>query len=112
MNPKNAYLARKDAEKTAFMHDVEAIVRQYDSDTLMITLHEEFGWGHDRLMDLCEKWKQRQIEYREAVNPSKKNESDYQQARIDRILVQIIRGKRKLIPFDERYPTLRKVKFY
>lgn len=111
MGQKNAYLARKEAEKTAFMHDIESIVHQYDADTLMITLHEEFGWGYDRLMDLSKKWKQRQVEYREAVNPDKKNESDIQQARIDRMLVQIIRGKQKLIPFDERYPALRKIKY-
>ena len=113
MANKNAYLAQKDAEKQATITCTERIVKQYCIDTLLITLHEKHGWGYDRLMKLLDEWEATRIEYREAVNPNpkdKKNEASYQQSRIDRMMVQIIRGKQELIPFEERYPTLRKIK--
>lgn len=113
MSNKNGYLAKKDAEKQATIRGTELIVKQYCIDTLLITLHEQHGWGYDRLMQLLDDWQATRIKYKDAVNPDpkdKKNETTYQQAKIDRMMVQIIRGKQELIPFEERYPTLRKIK--
>jgi hypothetical protein len=115
---KNAYLEKLQEQKRLdnqlLAQHVESVIRQYDSDTLIITIHEEFGWGYDRIMRLLLAWKERQVTYREAVNPDnkdKQNESDYWQEQLDRMMVQIIRGKQDLIPFDERYPTLEKIKY-
>ena len=109
---KNAYLEKQQAAKTAFMHSVEHIVRQYDIDTLCIVLNEEFGWGYDRIMDLLEKWHTVRVQYRDAINPDICTEADVAQEHMDRELVRIIRGKAPLIPFDERYhKCVKKIKY-
>lgn len=108
---KNAYLERQKAAKKDFMNSVELIVKQYCIDTLTITLHEEYGWGYDRLMKLMEQWTENRKKYQEAINPDVYVESDVAQEHIDRIMVQIIRGKQELVPFAERYPTLKKIKY-
>ena len=111
MVKKNAYLEKKESEKKAFMNSVELIVKQYCIDTLLITLHEKEGWGYDRLMRLMDDWQKTRLKYMDAINPDVKNEADYQQEKIDRLMVQIIRGKQELVPFAERYPTLKKIKY-
>jgi hypothetical protein len=108
---KNAYLERQKAAKTDFMNSVELIVKQYCIDTLQITLHEEYGWGYDRLAKLMEQWADNRKKYQEAINPDVYVESDVAQEHMDRIMVQIIKGKQDLIPFAERYPTLKKNKY-
>jgi hypothetical protein len=108
---KNAYLEKQRAAKNNFMNSVELVVKQYCIDTLTITLHQEYGWGYDRLMKLMDDWEANRKQYQEAINPAVYVEADVAQEHIDRILAQIIRGKTDLVPFEERYPTLMKVKY-
>ena len=107
---KNAYLERQKAAKMDFMHSVEVIIKQYCIDTLIITLHEEYGWGYDRLMKLMDQWADNRARFQEAINPDY-IEADVAQERIDRIMNQIIKGKQELVPFAERYPTLKQIKY-
>ena len=107
---KNPYLEKQRADKKAFMNSVELIVKQYCIDTLTITLHEEYGWGYDRLMKLMDDWAATRKKYQEAINPDFV-EADVAQEHMDRIMARIIRGKMDLIPFEERYPTLKKIKY-
>lgn len=111
MAKKSAYLAQREADKKAFMNSVELVIKQYCIDTLLITMHEKDGWGYDKLMRLMEDWRLTRLEYQEAINPCDSNEADYKQEKIDRMMLQIIRGKQELIPFAERYPTLKKIKY-
>lgn len=87
--------------------DCEAI---YCIDTLIITLQEEYGWGYDRLMNLMVQWDRNRKKFQEAINPDNV-EADVAQDHIDRIMERIIRGKQEMIPFQERYPTLKKIKY-
>ena len=107
---KNAYLEKQRADKHAFMNSVELIVKQYCIDTLIITLQEEYGWGYDRLMNLMVQWDRNRKKFQEAINPDNV-EADVAQDHIDRIMERIIHGKQKMIPFEERYPTLKKIKY-
>ena len=107
---KNAYLEKQRADKKAFMNSVELIVKQYCIDTLIITLQEEYGWGYDRLMNLMVQWDRNRKKFQEAINPDNV-EADVAQDHIDRIMERIIRGKQEMIPFQERYPTLKKIKY-
>lgn len=91
---KNAYLERQKADKKAFMNSVELIVKQYCID----------------LMALMDQWKANRDKYQDAINPDLV-EADVAQAHVDRIMERIIRGKMELIPFEERYPTLKKIKY-
>ena len=111
MNKKNAYLEKQRDAKTDFMHKVEHIVRQYDIDTLCITLNEGDGYGYDRIMDLLDRWHQTRVKYRDAINPNVCVEADVAQEQMDRELKRIIRGKAPLIPFEERQPFVRKIKY-
>lgn len=110
MGQKNAYLEKQRADKHAFMNSVELIVKQYCIDTLIITLQEEYGWGYDRLSKLMVQWDHNRKKFQDAINPDNV-EADVAQDHIDRIMERIIRGKQKMIPFEERYPTLKKIKY-
>ena len=40
-----------------------------------------------------------------------RREADVRQEHMDRVMAQIISGKQELIPFAERYPELKKVRY-
>ena len=61
-------------------------------------------------MALMDQWKANRDKYQDAINPDLV-EADVAQAHVDRIMERIIRGKMELIPFEERYPTLKKIKY-
>ena len=111
MGKNNAYLQKQQEKKTAFMNAVEHIVRQYDIDTLIITLNEDYGFGYDRLMELLDKWNDTRKKYRPAINPDCFDEADVAQEHIDQHMVRIMRGKAPLIPFEERYIALKKIRY-
>ena len=118
MGCKNAYLKKlqeeREADKRYMMNWTELIMKQYCIDTLQITIHEHFGWGVDRIDELTKLWQQNMNKYQEAINPDNKdkaNEADCWQERMDREFIKILRGKRQLMPFEERYPRLDKIKY-
>lgn len=88
----------------------QMLVCQYMQDTLQLALHQTEGWGYDRIVRLCKAWQHIRDEYRPAINPSNP-EADVMQEHMDRVLAQIISGKQELIPFAERYPELKKVRY-
>ena len=118
MGCKNAYLKKlqeeKEAAKRGMMKWTELVIRQYCIDTLQITMHEHFGWGVERIDQLTELWEKTRAEYQEAINPDNKdksNEADYQQARMDRVFARIVKDTRPVVPFEERYPYIDKIKY-
>ena len=80
------------------------------TDTLQLTLHEHYGFGYDRIMEMTEHWREALEEYRPALN-SKNAEADVLQEHMDRAMLQIMRGKGEFLSFEERYPELRKVRY-
>ena len=110
MNGKNAWIEKQKAAKNTVMHSAENLTKQYMLDTLCIAIHESEGWGYDRIMRLLDAWKDTREEYRLALCPND-SEADVAQEHMDRMLVQIINGKQELIPFAERYPDLRGIKY-
>ena len=110
-NPKNAYLAKQQAQKDAFMHCVERLVKQYMIDTLHITLNQTEGWGYERLVRLTENWEKTREEFRPALNPLRDAEADVAQEHVDRILKRIVGNKGPFYPWPTRYPDLKGVKY-
>ena len=106
----NSYLEKKALEREAWIRTAERLTEQFMTDTLQMTLHEHFGFGYDRIMELMVHWRDTLQEYRPALH-SKHAECDVKQEHMDRCMLQILRGKGELIPFDERYPELRKVRY-
>ena len=88
----------------------QRLTSQYMIDTLQMAIHQTEGWGYDRIMRLTEAWVQTQKEYTPALN-SNDPAADVMQEHMDRVMAQIINGKAELIPFPDRYPDLKKIKY-
>ena len=110
MAKQSAYLQRRNAELDAAFNAGAAMALQFATDTLQITIHQKNGWGYDRVMRLTHDWIDTQREYKPALN-CKDPEADVRQEHMDRVLAQIINGKAELIPFPDRYPDLKKIKY-
>lgn len=88
----------------------QKLMVQYMSDTLQIAIHQTEGWGYDRIMRLCDAWTQVRREYSSVMNDNDPS-SDVYREHMDRVMLEIIGKKQDLIPFDSRYPELKKVKY-
>lgn len=99
-----AKLGRAESERVATMR---RITQQILLDTLMITMHEDFGWGYDRLKKLEGKWSETVESYLPALTGGM--ESDVYQERLDRALRSCIGDKQDFIDFKERYPEIRQI---
>lgn len=111
MMQKSGMLQKLDEARTDGMHIGEQIMKQYMTDTLQIALHRTERFGFIRTMRLTKVWLEVQREYRPALNPVKNQEADVAQAHMDAELQDIIKGHMKLIPFQERFWMLKKVKY-
>lgn len=98
MAKQSAYLQRRDAQLDAVFWAGAAMAAQFAVDTLQMTMHQQEGWGYDRIMRVTHEWMETQREYRPALN-FKDPEAE------------IIRDKAKLIPFPDRYKDLKKVRY-
>lgn len=109
MPKQSGYLQRQAAREQAIIDAVDQTVRQLMLDTLQITLHTEYGCGFDRIKALSEAWAKVYNQLHGAVERGP--EQDVAQEHLDRALLEIMRGKQELIPFPERYPHLREIKY-
>ena len=110
MAKQSAYLQRRDAQLDAVFWAGAAMAAQFAVDTLQMTMHQQEGWGYDRIMRVTHEWMETQREYRPALN-CKDPEADVRQVHMDRVLTQIISGKQELHPFESGYPELKKIKY-
>lgn len=110
MGNQSGLLARIEAQKNEVMSVTEGITRQFDVDTMQIALNRAEGLGYDKIMNITRIWEDVRKEYHKALRP-KDPEADVAQEHMDREMVRIIRGKAELIPFPNRYPDLKKVRY-
>ena len=110
MAKQSAYLQRRDAELDATFNAGAAMAMQFAMDILQMALHQTEGWGYDRIMRITHNWVAVQREYKPALD-CRNPEADVRQEHMDRVMTQIISGKQELIPFAERYPELKKVRY-
>ena len=104
----NPYLTKKRAEIDAYMQTAERITRQFDVDTFQIALarYEKLDLGFMRIMEITLLAEQVREEYRGAV--IKGPEADWYRYHMDQELMEIAKGKAQVIPFESRYPELKK----
>lgn len=100
---------QQEREDAALMAGIRIGV-QYAIDTLNISLNEADGWGYDRQMRLMEIWRSNRQFYKAALN-CREVESDVYRDKLDKGLITVIGGKSALIPFRERYPDLKPVRY-
>lgn len=110
MAKQSGYLQRRNAELDAAFNAGAAMALQFATDTLQITIYQKNGWGFDRVMRLTKDWGDTQREYKPALN-CKDPAADVCQEHMDRILAEIIRDHMTLIPFPDRYPNAKKIKY-
>lgn len=110
MGKQSGFLQRQKQIQNNIMNAAENLSKQFMLDTLQITLHKDFGWGYDRQKQLLGAWEKRRSEYRTALDPNNK-EADVAQEHLDVALVDMMAGRQPLIPFSERYPELKKIKY-
>lgn len=103
---RSGYLQQRDGRTQALLDVMQRTMKQYMLDTLLITMHEDFGWGYDRLSRLAEKWGETYDVYFPAMQSIE--ESDVYQERLDRATRSYI-GDNQLYPFAERYPEIRQL---
>ena len=88
---------------------VREIAGQYDADTIIIALAEEFGFGYDRIMRLLRRWTEVRDRYEGALSPQKDKEGDVKQEHLDRKILEIMEQAGKeadFLPFAKRYPAI------
>lgn len=88
---------------------VREITGQYDADTVIIALAEEFGFGYDRIMRLLRRWTEVRSRYEGALSPQKDDEGDVKQVHLDRKILEIMAQAGKaadFMPFKKRYPAI------
>ena len=45
---RSGYLQQRDARTQMLLDVMQRTMKQYMLDTLLITMHEDFGWGYDQ----------------------------------------------------------------
>lgn len=79
---RSGYLQQRDGRTQVLLDVMQRTMKQYMLDTLLITMHEDFGWGYDRLSRLAEKWGETYDAYFPAMLSTE--ESDVYQEKLDR----------------------------
>lgn len=103
-----------DRQRTAFENGAEIgerIARQFDIDCFQIALgrYEKRNFGFQVIKELSDLAEQVREEYKPVLRNGP--ESDVYQAHMDQELLEIIKGNMELIPFEKRYPEIKKPKY-
>lgn len=96
---------------TAFENGAETgerIARQFDIDCFQIALarYPKRNFGFQVIMEISDLAEQVRAEYKPALQGGP--EADVYQHHMDQELSEIIKGNMELIPFEKRYPELKK----
>lgn len=103
---RSGLLQKRDALTQERLDVMQRTMKQYMLDTLLITMHEDFGWGYERLSRLAEKWGETYDRYFFALQST--DESDVWQERLDRATLAFL-GEHAFYPFPERYPEIKRL---
>ena len=85
------------------------VIGQFWETYLQVTLHQEFGFGYDRIKRLTDAWGKTYNQFHDALDGG--TEADYWQEKLDRLLLDLLRDHQALIPFGERYPEIREITY-
>ena len=111
MAKQSGFLKRQELNTEDFSIKMQYTTKQFMIDTLQLALHESEGWGYERLMRLAVEWEQVRKEYQPVLEP-RDIMCDVKQEHMQRIFERICAPKKiKPIPFVERYPYLKGVRY-
>lgn len=104
---KSGYLAKRSAAEKETLAVMQEIMEQFLFDTAVITLHEDFGWGYERLKRFEQKWSETHDHFIAALEGGM--ESDVYQERLDRPLRAIVGDRQEFHDFHDRYPMIKQL---
>lgn len=107
---QSGYMAKQIAMRQALIDATERVTQQLMMDTLQIVLHNELGFGYDRIMRITKAWGCEYNHYHDVFNV-KHAEADVLRVHLDRELADILKGHQDLIPFEERYPEIKEITY-
>ena len=107
---QSGYMAKQLAMRQALIDATERVTQQLMMDTLQIVLHNELGFGYDRIMRITKAWGCEYNHYHDVFNV-KHAEADVLRVHLDRELTDILKGHQDLIPFEERYPEIKEITY-
>lgn len=106
---QSAYLIQQLETRRRLVQAAERVTQQLMLDTLQVTLHQEFGFGYDRIKRLTDAWGKTYNQFHDALDGG--TEADYWQEKLDRLLLDLLRDHQALIPFGERYPEIQEITY-
>ena len=107
---QSGFMAKQLAMQRALIEATERVTQQLMMDTLQIVLHNELGFGYDRIMRITEAWGSEYNHYHDALS-IKHVEADVLRVHLDRELADILKGHQDLIPFEDRYPEIKEIAY-
>ena len=107
---QSGYMAKQLAMRQALIDATERVTQQLMMDTLQIVLHNDLGFGYDRIMRITKAWGSEYNHYHDVFNV-KHAEADVLRVHLDRELTDILKGHQDLIPFEERYPEIKEITY-
>ena len=107
---QSGYMEKQLAMRQALIDATERVTQQLMMDTLQIVLHNELGFGYERIMRITKAWGSEYNHYHDVFNV-KHAEADVLRVHLDRELTDILKGRQELIPFEERYPEIKEIAY-
>ena len=107
---QSGFMAKQLAMRQALIDATERVTQQLMMDTLQIVLHNELGFGYDRIMRITKAWGCEYNHYHDVFNV-KHAEADVLRVHLDRELADILKDRQDLIPFEERYPEIKEIAY-
>lgn len=102
---KNSFLAKQQAIQRECVNQGIRHGQQYAIDIVEVALHRQ-GWGYDRIKRLIDQVTEIADYYAPSMRPGM--EQEVFQARMDRELKDLVKGRQEFATFEERYPLVRK----
>ena len=107
---QSGYLKRQNAIMDELVNSGVRVGRQMCMDEVQVCLHLKHGWGYDRIKALFDEVQEYHEDCKIAMDP-RNPEADIAQEHMDRVLRDIVKDHRAFIPFKERYPEIKQVKY-
>ena len=103
-------MAKQLAMRQAMIEATERVTQQLMMDTLQIVLHNELGFGYDRIMRITKAWADAYNHYHDTLDV-KNVEADVLREHLDRELAGIMKDKQEIIRFEDRYPEIKEITY-
>lgn len=107
---QSGFMEKQLAMRQALIDATERVTQQLMMDTLQIVLHNELGFGYDRIMRITKAWGSEYNHYHDVFNV-KHAEADVLRVHLDRELADILKDRQELIPFEARYPEIKEITY-